>query len=74
MDLGVLNDLSKYNKQFRHLLVCIDVYSHFAFVKLLKKKSKNAKKKFESIMLESGEILQKIQCDEGWNSRKFARN
>jgi hypothetical protein len=53
IDLADLNKLSCYNNQYCYMLVCVDVYSHYAFVKLLKTKSAtNVAKKFEEILLE----------------------
>ena len=66
IDLAEMKDLSNYNKQYKYILVCVDVYSRYAFARLLKKKSsKNVKEKFESIVRESGDYPKKIQCDEG---------
>ncbi|CAB3977964.1 uncharacterized transposon-derived [Paramuricea clavata] len=65
IDLADLNSLSGYNNQYRYLLVCIDVGTRFAFVKLLKTKTaKNVAAKFEEIILENGSP-EKIQADEG---------
>jgi hypothetical protein len=66
IDLADLNNLSGSNNQYRYLLVCVDVYSRYAFVKPLKTKSaKNVANKFEQILIEEGEIPLKIQSDEG---------
>lgn len=55
MDLGEMNDLARFNKNFKYLLVCVDVYSRYAFVKLLKNKTaNNVGNKFEGILLDSG--------------------
>ena len=65
IDLADLNQLSGYNNQFRYILVCVDVYSRYAFVKLLKTKSaKNVAKKFEELLLEYG-VPEKVHSDEG---------
>jgi thioredoxin-related protein len=65
-DLADLNDLSGFNNQYRYLLVCVDVYSRYAFVKALKTKSaRNVANKFEQILLEEDETPLKIQSDEG---------
>ncbi|CAB4025870.1 hypothetical protein BSL78_19869 [Paramuricea clavata] len=37
IDLADLNNLSGYNNQYRYILVCVDVYTRYVFVKLLKK-------------------------------------
>jgi hypothetical protein len=66
IDLADLNNLSGFNNQYHYLLVCVDVYSRYAFVKPLKTKSaKNVANKFEQILIEEGEIPLKIQSDEG---------
>ena len=57
-------DLSRFNNQYRYWLVCIDVYSRYVWVELLKEKSgKNTANKFEKILKSDGPP-QKIQCDE----------
>jgi N-acyl-L-homoserine lactone synthetase len=66
IDLADLNELSGYNNQYRYILVCVDIYTRYAFVKLLKTKSaKNVSNKFEQIISEAGEAPKKIQADEG---------
>ena len=66
IDLAENKDLSNYNNQFRYWLVCIDVYSRYVWVELLKKKSsKNTANKFENILKKAKATPQKIQCDEG---------
>jgi N-acyl-L-homoserine lactone synthetase len=66
IDLADLKELSGYNSQYRYLLVCVDVYSRYAFIKLLKTKSaRNVANKFEQILIEEKEIPEKIQSDEG---------
>lgn len=69
-----MNELARFNNQYRYILVCVDIYSRFAFVKLLKKKtSENVGKKFESILTENNEIPRKIQCDEGTEFQKMRK-
>ena len=66
IDLAENKDLSHYNNQFRYWLVCIDVYSRYIWVELLKKKSsKNTASKFENILKKAKAAPQKIQCGEG---------
>ena len=66
IDLADLNELSGYNNQYRYILVCVDIYTRYAFVKLLKTKSaKNVSNKFEQIISEAGEVPKNIQADEG---------
>ena len=51
IDLADNKDLASQNRQFRYWLVCIDVYSRFCWVELLKKKtSKNVANEFEKIL------------------------
>jgi N-acyl-L-homoserine lactone synthetase len=65
IDLADLNELSGYNNQYRYILVCVDVGTRYAFVKLLKTKSaKNVSVKFEEIIRENAPP-KKIQADEG---------
>jgi transposase InsO family protein len=65
IDLADLNRLSGYNNHFRYMLVCVDVYSRYTFVKLLKTKSAgNVAKKFEELLLEHG-VPKKVHSDEG---------
>ena len=67
-----MNDLARYNYGYRYWLVCIDIYSRYVFVKMLKNKtSKNVCEKFEQILKESEEIPSKIQCDEGTEFQKI---
>jgi hypothetical protein len=66
IDLAHLNELSGFNNQYRYLMVCIDVYSRYTFVKALKTKSaRNVGEKFEQILKDENEIPVKIQSDEG---------
>ncbi|CAB4001681.1 uncharacterized transposon-derived [Paramuricea clavata] len=66
IDLADLNELSGYNNQFRYILVCVDVATRYAFVKMLKTKSAhNVAIKFEEIIRECGAAPRKIQADEG---------
>ena len=59
-------DLADLNNEYRYLLVCVDVYSRYAFVKPLKtKSSKNVANKFEQILQEENEVPMKIHSDEG---------
>ena len=54
IDLADLNELSGYNNQYRYILVCVDVDTRYAFVKMLKSKSaKNVCAKFEEIIHEN---------------------
>ncbi|CAB3990825.1 uncharacterized transposon-derived [Paramuricea clavata] len=65
IDLADLNNLSRYNNQYRYMLVCVDVYSRYGMVKLLKTKSaRNVANKFEELLREYG-VPEKVQSDEG---------
>ncbi|CAB3977391.1 uncharacterized transposon-derived [Paramuricea clavata] len=65
IDLADLNELSGYNNQYRYILVCVDVATRYAFVKMLKTKSAhNVCNKFEEMIRENG-APKKIQADEG---------
>ncbi|CAB3976754.1 uncharacterized transposon-derived [Paramuricea clavata] len=66
IDLADLNNLSRFNNQYRYLLVCVDIYSRYAFVRPLKTKTaRNVANKFEDILIKEKEIPLKIQSDEG---------
>lgn len=62
-----MNDLARYNYGYRYWLVCVDVYSRYVFVILLKnKRTNNAGKKFEEIIKSNGgSFPEKMQSDEG---------
>ena len=66
IDLAEMKDLARYNDNLRYLLCVVDVYSRYAFVRLLQNKSsKNVMKKFEDILLKENEFPKKIVSDEG---------
>ena len=66
IDLAEMKDLARYNDNLRYLLCVVDVYSRYAFVRLLQNKSsKNVMKKFEDILLKENEFPKKIISDEG---------
>ncbi|CAB4015975.1 uncharacterized transposon-derived [Paramuricea clavata] len=65
IDLADLNELSGHNNQYRYILVCVDVYTRYAFIKLLKNKTVNVCNKFEQILTELGESPTHIQAEEG---------
>ena len=61
IDLADLNNLSRFNNQYRYLLVCVDVYSRYAFVRPLKTKTaRNVANKFEDILIKEKEIPLKV--------------
>ncbi|CAB3978331.1 uncharacterized transposon-derived [Paramuricea clavata] len=66
IDLADLNNIARFNNQYRYLLVCVDIYSRYAFVRPLKTKTaRNVARKFEDILIKEKEIPLKIQSDEG---------
>ncbi|CAB3977268.1 uncharacterized transposon-derived [Paramuricea clavata] len=66
IDLADLNNIANFNNQYRYLLVCVDIYSRYAFVRPLKTKTaRNVANKFEDILIKEKEIPLKIQSDEG---------
>ena len=75
IDLAENKDLSRFNNQFRYWLVCIDVYSRYIWVELLKKKTaKNVAVKFENIIKKAKNSPKKIQCDEGTEFQDIRKN
>ena len=75
IDLAEMNDLARFNYGFKYWLVCIDVYSRYVFLQLLKnKKSDYVSRKFEEILKSSGENPEKIQSDEGTEFVKIKNN
>jgi hypothetical protein len=66
IDLADLNSLLGYNNQYRYILVCVDVFTRYAFVKLLKNKTAtNVRNKFEQIITEARATPKTIHADEG---------
>jgi hypothetical protein len=66
IDLADLKQLLGYNNQYRYILVCVDVFTRYAFVKQLKNKTaKNVRNKFEQIIAEAGAAPKTIHADEG---------
>ena len=72
MDLVDLKYLERYNSGLRYILVMIDVYSHYLWVKKLKNKSSNlVPKKFVEILNDErkagnvGVPPEHLQCDRG---------
>ncbi len=63
MDLVNMNEYSTENDNVRYLLMCIDVFSKYAWVRCLKNKSDTSvTKAFENILSE-GHVLAKLQKD-----------
>ena len=75
IDLAENKDLARFNNQYRYWLVCIDVYSRYIWVELLKKKTaKNVENKFENILKKAKISPMKIQCDEGTEFQNIRKN
>ena len=64
-DLVNLQNLSRYNKGYKYLLTCVDIFSKYAFVLPLKtKKGQELVKAFQKI-LSTGRKPTKLQADQG---------
>ena len=64
-DLVDISSLARFNKGCKFLLTCIDVFSKFAWVVLLKNKTgESLVSGFQSI-LDLGRSLEKLQTDKG---------
>ena len=65
MDLADMQSLKKYNDGYRYLLVCIDVFSKYAWVIPLKAKTGPALVEAFKVILSSGRKPEKILTDRG---------
>ena len=64
-DLVDVQNLSRYNKGYKYLLMCIDIFSKYAWVVPLKtKQGQKLVKAFQTI-LSSGRKPNKLQTDQG---------
>ena len=64
-DLVDLQNLSRYNKGYKYLLTCVDIFSKYAFVLPLKtKQGQELIKAFQKI-LSTGRKHTKLQADQG---------
>ena len=64
-DLVDVQNLSRYNKGYKYLLICIDIFSKYAWVVPLKtKRGQELVKAFQTI-LSSGRRPNKLQTDQG---------
>ena len=64
-DLVDLQNLSRYNKGYKYLLTCVDIFSKYAFVLPLKtKKCQELVKAFQKILC-TGRKPTKLQADQG---------
>lgn len=65
-DLAVFKNISRFNDGVKYLLVVVDVFSKYGWVRLLKNKTSNAvNEAFESIFTTEGRKPLNIQCDKG---------
>ena len=81
MDLANLKYLERYNSNVRYLLVFIDVYSHYLWVKKLRNKNLEiVYKKFIEILMDEKKLgswevpLKHLQCDRGGEFSHLARD
>jgi transposase InsO family protein len=65
MDLADMQSMQKFNDGYRYLLVCIDVFSKYAWVVPLKNKTGPALVEAFKIILASGRKPEKIMTDQG---------
>ena len=65
MDLADMQSLKQYNDGYRYLLVCIDVFSKYAWIVPIKSKTGSALVEAFKVILSSGTKPQKIMTDEG---------
>jgi hypothetical protein len=65
-DLAILKNISKYNDGVKYLLVVVDVFSKYSWLRPLKNKAaKEVNDAFESIFKAEGRKPRDIQCDKG---------
>ena len=72
MDLADVQSMQKFNKGYKYLLVCIDVFSKYAWVLPLKNKTGPSLVEAFKIILSSGRKPEKIMTDHAWHF--FFRN
>lgn len=74
IDLIDFQHLSAYNDGYKYILVCIDVFSKYLRVRLLRNKTNTeVLNKFKNILDSAGEKPQRISCDRGleFTNRNF---
>jgi len=64
-DLADVQNLSRYNKGYKYLLACIDIFSKYAWVVPLKTKQGQELVKAFQMILASGRKPSKLQTDQG---------
>ena len=65
MDLADMQSMQKLNDGYRYLLVCIDVFSKYAWVVPLKNKTGPSLANVFKVILSSGRKPEKIMTDQG---------
>ena len=65
MDLADMQSLKQYNDGYRYLLVCIDVFSKYAWIVPIKSKTGPALVEAFKVILSSGRKPHKIMTDQG---------
>ena len=65
MDLADMQSMQKFNDEYRYLLVCIDVFSKYAWVVPLKDKTGPTLVEAFKVILASGRKPEKIMTDQG---------
>ncbi len=65
MDLANMQSMQKFNDGYRYLLVCIDVFSKYTWVVLLKNKTGPLLVEAFKVILSSGHKPEKIMTDQG---------
>ena len=65
MDLADMQSLKLYNDGYRYLLVCIDVFSKYAWIVPIKSKTGPALVEAFKVILSSGRKPHKIMTDQG---------
>ncbi|MEM1283609.1 MAG: DDE-type integrase/transposase/recombinase [Chlamydiota bacterium] len=65
IDLVDQSQLAKYNKGFKFILTCIDIFSRFAWAIPIESKSSNSVSEAFKVILESGRKPKRIWCDKG---------
>ena len=65
MDLADLQSMKQHNDAYRYLLVCIDVFSKYAWIVPIKSKTGPALVEAFKVILSSSRKLEKIMTDQG---------
>ena len=65
LDLADTQSLKRYNDGYRYLLVCIDVFSKYAWIVPIKSKTGSALVEAFKVILSAGRKPQKIMTDQG---------